>query len=209
MHMADGLGVPNRSSNVWNNFFALKLVISKMVSSQIDKMRDAADQLVKAALDEATITKPIISLKEVMDERLRSQSTILENIRQEVACFKSMEQGLGSLKKDIGDLKTQIILHSKKQTLEWAIVNCKILKSFEYYNNKSERCNSSDFLQQVLISFRQGFGHYITNGYTDWNRKDEESQQKFREMIQGQLYNIIGKKPRIVQAEHGWCAYYE
>jgi hypothetical protein len=44
----------------------------QVIPNQPDKMRETADQLVEVALDEATIIKPILSMKKGLDSGFQS-----------------------------------------------------------------------------------------------------------------------------------------
>ena len=184
------------------------VVMVQMISNQIDKMREAADQLVKVALDEATITKPIISLREGLDSGFKSQNNVLVSIMEEVANMKSIVQSFETLKSGVGDLKAQLILLSKQRSVEWALSNCS-LNSFDYYTKDGQTCKSSEIARLCLLAFRIEFGRYINDGFMDRYNKNDETQKQFREKLQEQLHELLGKKPRIAKAEHGWCVYYD
>jgi hypothetical protein len=179
-----------------------------MLSTQIDKMREAADQLVKVALDEATIIKPIVSLREGLDSGFHSQNKVLTSILKDVENMKSIVQSIETLKSGVGDLKVQSVLQSKQRSLEWGLSNCS-LNSFDYYNINQQLCKSSDLAQSTLLHFRRGNGAYINNGHTEKYRQDDETHRKFREKFQQQLHELLGTKPRLSQAENGWAIYYE
>jgi hypothetical protein len=162
-----------------------------MMSNPFDRMREAADQLIKSALDEVAVIKPVVSFRETMDSRFESQNKLIEAVKNEISILNS-----------------RMSYQSKQRALEWALSNCS-LNSFDYWNKHGNPCRSSDIARDCLFSFRCGIGMYISNGYMDKYSSSEESQKKFRERIQQQLHELLGTKPRLGIAKEGWAIYYD
>lgn len=55
--------------------------IKQMMSNPFDRMREAADQLIKSALDQVAVIKPVVSFRETMDSRFESQNKLIEAVK--------------------------------------------------------------------------------------------------------------------------------
>lgn len=87
------------------------------------------------------------------------------------------------------------------------------INSFKFYtkDNEYSGVESTGFVKTVLLSFRKGTGHYVTNrslisqGYRYGKDKVEDGE---KQALQSQLHELIGQKPRIAVAESGYAIYF-
>ncbi len=81
-------------------------------------------------------------------------------------------------------------------------------------DNEYSGVESTGFVKTVLLSFRKGTGHYVTNRslipdcYRYGKDKVEDGEKQFREALTSQIHELIGQKPRIAVADSGYAIYY-
>ena len=103
-------------------------------------------------------------------------------------------------------------LPKSSSKLQWAIENSG-LNSFHFYVKDSyNRVESTSFAKTILLSFRKGTGHYITNRsmkeYNRYGNDTEEGEKQFRDTLSTQIHELLGQKPRIAVADNGYAIYY-
>ena len=167
-----------------------------MSCEKITKLREAADELVKAAVDEATLTKPLTLFKESVEGKFDAQS-----------------KSIDSLKEELKRMNAELVQQSQDRRLEWAISNCSV-NSFKYYTstNQTNPLDSADLARQALFAFRTGKGQYITDGSTirkSYNAVENENGEKqFRDNMVKQIHQLMGRPPRLAMADQGYALYY-
>ncbi|KAJ1509981.1 hypothetical protein HMI54_001864 [Coelomomyces lativittatus] len=183
------------------------------------KLASAAEELVKAACSHVQSTSLKMSNETV--ETLKSLSIGSSSIGKSVESIKTLiavnmtalDQSISNLQNEVVKLNAKIVFQTKCQNLEWAISNVGI-NAFKYFL-KSEGCReieSTIFVKWVLLSFRTGKGHYITNRsmkqYSYLESDILEGERQFREALSDQIHELIGQKPRIALADDGYAIYY-
>lgn len=177
--------------------FVIAVGVKKIMPCENNlKLREAADQLVKAALEDATITKPLTSFKESVEAKFDAHGREIDFVKEE-------------LKK----MNAELIQQSQDRRLEWAISNCAI-NSFKFYTsvNQVNPIDSTDLARQALFAFRTGKGQYITDGSMikrSYNQVENENGEKlFRDNMVKQIHQLMGRPPRLAKAEQGYAIYY-
>jgi hypothetical protein len=158
---------------------------------------ETVEGLKKLSIGSSSIEKSVESLKTSIDSKLNT-----------------LNQSISNLKEEVVGLNSAIAVQTKNQKLQWAIENSG-LNSFHFYikGGYSNRVESTSFAKTILLSFRKGTGHYITdrsmkpyNGYG--NEKEEEGEKKFRDALSTQIHELLGQKPRIAVVDLGYAIYY-
>ena len=178
------------------------------------RLREAADQLLKAAYEDDPVVKSITSHMESINTQLTSFRSELKSIQTELV---KLNGTIGEQSKDKSiqdELKKQTNMltdQSKARRLEWALANCKV-NSFRYFSKGEwQDKDCAEFVQLCLFAFREGTGYYITDRSMRQYRKDKEDgefEKQFRDKLVKQLHQLLGVKPRVAEAEHGYAIYY-
>jgi hypothetical protein len=189
-------------------------MITASTPKDASKLANAAEELIKAACSHVESTSLSVGREtvELLNKLTIGSSSIeksMESLKQEIV--KLNEKSVESLKQEIVKLNEEIAIQTKNQKLEWAISNTGV-NSFEYYqkNGSYNSISSANFVKFVLLSFRRGVGHYITD--RSMTRYDygtnEEGEKQFRDKLSNQIHELLGHKPRISLAKDGYVIYY-
>ncbi len=189
-----------------------------MSRDTITNLRDAADQLVRAALDDATITKPLGELKESLEGKLSEVNKEIKSLKGELVTIASRIETLRiemreTLVSEWAKFSSKSTEQDKQRRIEWAMSNCG-LKSFKFFTEESRwnQVDSKDLIQDILLWFRRGSGRYIrgmsATEYSGNSGKDEKGEEQFRVKLKDQLAHLLGKEPRVAKEEQGYAIYY-
>ena len=180
------------------------------------KLRDAADSLVKLAIEDAIVSQPITLFKESVEKKLDATSKTFRALNEELRNIKSelteQSEELRLQRTSLEALKSEMAnafaKHSKDRKLEWAISNCH-LRTFKYYNsaNHASPIESTSLVREILICFRQDVGIVFEGGWMTKTR-DQKGESEFREKLQNQLHELLGHKPRLANGSEGWSIHY-
>jgi polyhydroxyalkanoate synthesis regulator phasin len=137
-----------------------------------------------------TVTESITTLKEEMVKHDVETKKYVTNLKEQMVKL-NVES-----KKNMKEMIEINKVESKKRNLECAMANADLF-SFNFYMDSSLIfCNSSKIVKEILIRFRRGDSCTIHNCYLDKNC-NEESNIAFRELLQDQIFDLTGMKPRI------------
>ena len=120
--------------------------------------------------------------------------------------MNTLNQSISNLKEEVVGLNSAIARQEKNQKLQWAITNAG-LNSFEFYM-KDKLIESTSFVVAILLSFRKGTGHYITNRRLKYSGNLEDDEKQFRDALSTQIHDLLSQKPPIAVAENGHAIYY-
>lgn len=158
----------------------------------------AVDELIKTTLTHvgsaSLSTGNAASLKTSLDSKLNT-----------------LDQSISNLKEEVAKMNSAMANQAKNQRLEWAISNAGI-NSFKHHEKGGfSLVESTAIVQSVLLSFKKGPGHYITDrsmtGYR-YGQNAEEGEKQFRDALSNQIHALTGQKPRIALADNGYAIYY-
>lgn len=193
-------------------------MVSEPASKDSSKLAMAAEELIKAACSHVESTSLTIGKETV--EGLKKLSIGSSSIEKSVESLKTsidsklntLNQSISNLKEEVVGLNSAIAVQTKNQKLQWAIENSG-LNSFHFYVKDSyNRVESTSFTKAILLSFRKGTGHYITNRsmkeYNRYGNDTEEGEKQFRDALSTQIHELLGQKPRIAVADNGYAIYY-
>lgn len=195
-------------------------MVSEPTTKDSSKLAIAAEELIKAACSQVESTSLTIGKETV--ENLKKLSIGSSSIEKSVESLKtSIDSKLNTLNQSILNLKEEVVglnsanaVHAKNQKLQWAIDNAE-LGSFEHYvktENSYNRFKSTIFVKDILLSFRNGTGLYITNrsmkAYGNYGNDPAEGEKQFRDALSTQIHDLLGQKPRIAVADKGYAIYY-
>jgi hypothetical protein len=184
-------------------------------SKDSSKLAKAAEELLKVACSQVEV-ETLASARETVGELKEiaangtSLNQLISSLKDDISGSEnSVKQIIGNLKDEINGLKKTMSDIQKDARLQWAINNPGI-GSFKYYDaGKWTERDSSEFVKSVLINFRKNSGYYIHSRCMDSCHSKEEGEKEFRDALSDQIHGLIGKKPRIAMAEHGYAIYYE
>jgi RNA polymerase-binding transcription factor DksA len=180
-------------------------------------LSEAAAALVKAAqLDVASTAQnkqleaSLEALKNSFDSKINSIQQVIQNSEKNFNDkINTLNQSVVNIiNENVKEVKNEIAILRKMQSLEWAIQNVAV-GSFQYYSESGHPINSSTIVLPVLCSFRTGLGHYMENGqmYHYFNRSQlserKESQAAFRTKFATYIHTLTGVKPRLVLEADG------
>jgi hypothetical protein len=182
-------------------------------SSSTPGLAVAAEELVKAACAHVETTS--LSLGR---DTVAGLTKIASHTSSIVTSIPSLKDSVAT---SIISLKDTDALSSKRHELGWAIDHAD-LNSFKYYEKEkrgysSSAVSSTAFVKTVLISFRQGKGHYIKDrslheqsysSYSNDKSEPEAGEQRFRDALASQISDLTGVQPRVEKASDGWAIYY-
>ena len=165
-------------------------------SKDSSKLASIADELIRAAYAEAESTSVAIIGKEAL-EGLKKLSLNSSLVQKSIESLKSsLDSQMNTLNQSIVDLKEEIALQTKNQTLEWAI---------GYIRKYSISDSTSNGILQILFSFRRGDGHPVR--YLHFH--DKEMRKTFRDDLIQQIHRFTGRMPQIEDIDHdGFTIYY-
>mmetsp|Transcript_21474 Transcript_21474/g.44176 ORF Transcript_21474/g.44176 Transcript_21474/m.44176 type:complete len:196 (-) Transcript_21474:3431-4018(-) len=186
-----------------------------MAEDPSSKLAAAAQELLQAAGVEVSsdaqkkISADLVSFKESADAKLNTvnQSIITSRTHADDK-INTIDQRLSSLEQKVVLQTQEITKQTKLQNLSFALQNAK-LNSFEYHvhaHNSYCRKDSSDLAQDIIFSFRQGYGHFLPNGCLNdcygYDKAEWEKDKKdFREKLVNQIHGLTGTKPRVEKKE--------
>lgn len=181
----------------------VKAACTHVESTSLEIGKETVKGLKKLSMDSSSIEKSVASLKESTDAKLNTLNQSLSNIKDQLVL-----------------LNANVALQVRNQKLEWAISHSDI-GSFEFYvkgdrYKASTRYKSSAFVTEVLLNFRKGVGHYITDrsmseyryDYTGKLVQGEEGEMQFRDALSAQIHKLIGHKPKIEVSDGKVAIYY-
>ena len=147
-------------------------------------LSEAAQELIKATtlVGEASSQKDLPSMKEFLDAKI---NMVNENISQ--------------FKDQITNVNASIERQTKVQSLEWAIMNLDQFRghSFEYHVFGCGTHEIKHDAERILLSFRQGRGCYIEDGYMEHPSGEplEKRKSMYRDKVVNYIYTLTGVKP--------------
>jgi seryl-tRNA synthetase len=146
-----------------------------MTTKDSEKLTRAAEELIKAAsshIDSAIIDlgrQAVQGLKELSDKTSSVESSLKSLKESHDAKANVVIETIASVKQQLVNLNENVRAQTKNQALTWAIEHAS-LNSFIYHNKpennysySSNGVQSTEFVRQILFSFRQNMGQYIEN----------------------------------------------
>jgi hypothetical protein len=147
------------------------------------------------------------------EEKLTTLIQLLQNGNSSLK--ESVDSKFNTLTQAVNELKGQGAAREKRERLEWAIKNVRLVAAFNYSSTLDGNTvvESTTVLTCILFAFRRGIPCFIQkcfsgsgSGSGSWN---EEDHKKFKELLEDRLWDLTGVKPRFGKYDGKECVYYE
>ena len=193
-------------------------MISESASKDSSKLAMAAEELIKAACSHVESTSLTIGKETV--EGLKKLSIGSSSIEKSVESLKtSMDSKLNTLNQSISNLKEEVVpllfkrriksCNGQSKTLRIIIFLRLIFQKFEKKDDR--RVEFTSFVKTILLSFRKGTGHDITNRSCQpyhYRNDTKNGEKHFRDELSKHIHELLGHEPRIALGDNGYEIYY-
>jgi hypothetical protein len=176
-------------------------ILDENVGMAIKSLEEDISKIkVESIEGDSLLVKAIESLKEeIVKLKIETTSEMVKHHVETKKSITKLEEQMVKLNHETKKSNAEMIeinkVESKRRNLEWAMANSDAF-SFSYNRNGVPLCKSSIIVKVILMYFRRGVGSTITNCYSDRNC-NEESNIAFRKLLQNQIFQLTGMKPRI------------